>query len=66
MTWHTFDMGGAAAERNRKAHLSHAVDLRTQMPLCGRVKVTSLVMDDSLHKPGEMPSCPICRRKIEQ
>ncbi len=62
--WHTYDMGGARAEKTPKAHLSHAVD-QVGKVLCGKVKTGSLCMDNSLNKPGVLPDCPACRRVIE-
>lgn len=65
MKWHTFLMGAAATERMAKSHLSHAVDLDTLKPLCGLVKLSSLTFDMSLCKPGELPDCPICQRRVK-
>ena len=66
MRWHTFYMGGAAAERTKGAQHSHAVALDTMRPLCHRVRLESLVIDESIAKPGEMPTCPVCARCIQQ
>lgn len=67
MKWHTFLMSAAAVERCSfvtKPHLSHAVDLDTMKPLCRFVKLTSLCVDTSLCKAGELPECPACQQAI--
>jgi hypothetical protein len=71
MNWRTFPMGAAANERayERKfktlPHLSHAVNTDTWRPLC-KVKLTSLCVDDSFYKVGELPECPACLRAIKE
>lgn len=69
MNWKTWPMGAAEAERSalrgRTAHLDHAVDMDTETPLCGKVKIGSL-MNDSSQWTDELPDCPVCRKKIER
>jgi hypothetical protein len=64
MNWHTFYVSGAVSEHIRTAHHSHAVNLDTMRPFCNRVAMQSLVFDDSIAKPGELPTCPLCVRAL--
>lgn len=69
MNWKTWPMGAAEAERaeirGRKAFMSHAVDMDTETPICGKVKIHSLTNDSSQWE-DSLPDCPVCVRKIQK